>query len=187
MKRSRHICAAGEGGTVVILDSTTFAVLKTWEANYAIISDMDAQHDFIVLCGISLRAGGQYMNDTMVKVFDLKTLKALPPLPFPAGAAHVRMHPRMSTTSIVTSHTGQMHIVDLMNPNTSNIKQANSLSSLMMLEIAPSGRALAIVDAECYIHLWGPSSNMHFAEVSNPIEYPDAVEVQDQVDWNGEK
>jgi len=186
MKRSRYICAATKNGSVNILDSMTFKLVKSWNAHASLINDMDAQHDFIVTCGYSLRQQQSYMLDPLVNVFDLKNMISLPPIPFPAGAAYVRMHPRMSTTSIVTSQLGQMHIVDLMNVNTSNVRQANVLSYLNMVEIAPSGEAIALADAECNVHLWGSPTRIRFAELSNPVEFADAEETQIQMDWNGE-
>ncbi|RDW85660.1 PAB-dependent poly(A)-specific ribonuclease subunit PAN2 [Coleophoma crateriformis] len=184
MQRSRYICGATKTGTVNILDSITFNVIKTWTAHSALVSDMDAQHDFIVTCGFSIRQLGNYMLDPLVNVFDLKNMKPLPPIPFPAGAAYVRLHPRMSTTCIVVGQTGQMHIVDLMNVNTSNVKQANCLTYLTYLEIAPSGEAIALVDAECNIHLWGSPSRIRFAEFSNPVDFPDPIDEVPTLDWS---
>jgi PAB-dependent poly(A)-specific ribonuclease subunit 2 len=186
MKRSRHICAATKTGAVKILDSINFSVIKTWNAHTSLINDMDAQHDFIVTCGYSLRQGQSYMLDPLVNVFDLKNMVSLPPIPFPAGAAYVRMHPRMSTTSIVVSQLGQMHIVDLMNVNTSNVRQANVLNYLSTVEISPSGEAVALADAECNIHLWGSPSRIRFAEVSNPVEFADPEDDHLTVDWSTE-
>jgi PAB-dependent poly(A)-specific ribonuclease subunit 2 len=184
MKRSRYICAATKNGAVNILDSISFKLIKTWHAHSSLINDMDAQHDFIVTCGYSLRQQQSYMLDPLVNVFDLKNMVSLPPIPFPAGAAYVRMHPRMVTTSIVVSQLGQMHIVDLMNVNTSNVRQANVLSYLSMVEIAPSGEAIALADAECNIHLWGSPSRIRFAELSIPVEFADPEEEHTQVDWS---
>ncbi|KAI1777276.1 PAB-dependent poly(A)-specific ribonuclease subunit PAN2 [Hypoxylon cercidicola] len=168
--RSRHICAATSTGAVHIIDSVSFQVAKVWNAHTAAINDMDAQHDFIVTCGYSMRQNGNYMPDPFVNVFDLKNMVSMSPIPFPAGAAYVRMHPRMSTTSIVMSQIGQMHVVDLMNPNTSNVRQANSLAFFSMIEIASSGEAVALADLDCFIHLWGSPNKMHFAEFATPIE-----------------
>lgn len=184
MKRSRYICAATTKGAVNILDPISLSVVKTWSAHTSMISDLDAQHDFIVTCGYSLRQGQSYMLDPLVNVFDLKNLISLPPIPFPAGAAYVRMHPRMSTTSIVVSQLGQMHVVDLMNVNTSNVRQANILTYLTMIEIAPSGEAIALADAECNVHLWGSPSRIRFAELSNPVEFADPEEENPPMDWD---
>lgn len=183
MKRSRYICAATKNGDVNILDSINFSLIKTWNAHSSLINDMDAQHDFIVTCGYSLRQGQSYLLDSFVNVFDLKNMISMNPIPFPAHAAYVRMHPRMSTTSIIVSQLGQIHIVDLMNVNTSNVRQANVLSYLSMVEIAPSGEAFALADAECNVHLWGSPSRIRFAELSNPVEFADPEE-DPQIDWS---
>jgi PAB-dependent poly(A)-specific ribonuclease subunit 2 len=183
MKRGRYICAATSSGTVDLLDPVTFAVVKTWNAHSALINDMDAQHDFIVTCGFSLRQGQNYVLDPFLNVFDIKKMSSMPPIPFPAGAAYVRMHPRMLTTSIVVSRSGQMHVVDLMNPNTSNVRQANVLSYLSMFEIAPSGDGLAITDAECYIHLWGSPTKLHFVDLATPVEFATPEDPPQHIDW----
>ncbi|KJZ76270.1 PAB-dependent poly(A)-specific ribonuclease subunit PAN2 [Hirsutella minnesotensis 3608] len=186
MKRGRYICAATKSGSVHLLDPVTFAVIKTWNAHSAIVNDMDAQHDFIVTCGYSLRQGQNYMLDPFLNVFDIKKMTSMPPIPFPAGAAYVRMHPRMLTTSIVISQTGQMHVVDLMNPNTSNVRQANVLTYLSMFEIAPSGEAIALADPECYIHLWGSPSKLHFVDLATPLEFAAPEEPAALIEWTSE-
>lgn len=186
MKRGRYICAAASNGSVDLLDPVTFAVVKSWNAHSALINDMDAQHDFIVTCGYSLRQGQNYMLDPFLNVFDIKTMSSMPPIPFPAGAAYVRMHPRMLTTSIVVSQTGQMHVVDLMNPNTSNVRQANILSFLSMFEIAPSGEAMVLADVDHHIHLWGSPSKLHFVDLATPLEFATPEEPTPQIDWTSE-
>ncbi|KAH6605888.1 hypothetical protein Trco_005041 [Trichoderma cornu-damae] len=183
MKRGRYICAATKNGSVHLLDPVTFAVVKAWHAHSALINDMDAQHDFIVTCGYSLRQGQNYMLDPFLNVFDIKKMSSMPPIPFPAGAAYVRMHPRLLTTSIVVSQSGQMHVVDLMNPNTSNVRQANVLTYLSMFEIAPSGEAMALADAECFIHLWGSPPKLHFVDLPAPIEFATPEETVPPLEW----
>ena len=177
MKRSRYICAATKTGAVDLLDPASFAVMKTWLAHSAMISHMDAQNDFIVTCGLSLRHGREYSIDSFLNVFDMKKMSSTPPIPFPAGAAFVRMHPRMSTTSIVISPQGLMHILDLVNPNTSKVRQANVLSFLSMFDIAPSGEALALADGEGHIHLWGSPSKIHFVDIPTPTPFAEPVAV----------
>ena len=186
MKLSRYICAATNSGSVDLLDPNTFKVVKTWKAHAAAINDMDAQNNFLVTCGFSPRQQQAFMLDPLANVFDLKTMMPLPPIPFHAGAAYVRMHPRMSTTGIVASQNGQMQVVDLMNPNTVNLRQAIVSSYLTQLELAPSGEALALADADCSIQLWGSPSKLHFAEFSNPVEFPDVPSVPAPMDWDSD-
>ncbi|KAF4345953.1 pab-dependent poly(A)-specific ribonuclease subunit PAN2 [Fusarium beomiforme] len=183
MRRGRYICAATQTGSINLLDPVTFAIVKSWNAHSALINDMDAQHDFIVTCGYSLRQGQNYMLDPFLNVFDIKKMSSMPPIPFPAGAAYVRMHPRMLTTSIVVSQSGQMHVVDLMNPNTSDVRLANVTSYLSMFEIAPSGEAIALTDGDCSIHLWGSPTKLHFVDLPTPIEFATPEEPLPNIDW----
>ncbi|GAP92580.2 putative PAB-dependent poly -specific ribonuclease subunit PAN2 [Rosellinia necatrix] len=183
-RSSRSVCAATPSGSVHIIDSINFQVLKIWNAHTARINDMDAQHDFIVTCGYSLRQQGNYMPDPFVNVFDLKNMVSMSPIPFPAGAAFVRMHPRMSTTSIVMSQMGQLHVVDLMNPNTSNVRQIHCLSYFTMIEIAPSGESVALADNDYSIHLWGSPSKIHFTEFGRPVETADAPSAVPRIDFD---
>ncbi|EDN99415.1 hypothetical protein SS1G_02269 [Sclerotinia sclerotiorum 1980 UF-70] len=184
MKRSRYICAATAHGSVSILDSYNFTVIKTWQAHTALINDMDAQSEYLLTCGYSLPQQGSYRLDTFVMVLDLKTLTTLPPIPFPPGAAFVRMHPRMLTTTYIVSQQGQIHIVDLINPNSSNVRQANVLSTLRSLEIASSGDAIALSDMENSVHIWGSPARFRFSEFSNPIEVADSDEKPVRTDWS---
>ena len=186
MKKSKYICAATRTGCVDLLDPITFKVVRSWQAHASYINDMDAQNDFIVTCGGSLKqqAAQTYMLDPYVNVFDLKNMTSMKPMPFPPLAAYVRLHPRMLTTSIVTSQHGQMHVVDIMNPNTSNVRYANVMSFINLFEIAPSGEALAMADTECNLQLWGSPSKIHFTDMALPVEMPKAEEPPPMVDWS---
>ncbi|KAK4119549.1 hypothetical protein N657DRAFT_581467 [Parathielavia appendiculata] len=188
MKKSKYICAATRTGCVDLLDPITFKIVRSWQAHASYINDMDAQNDFIVTCGGSLKqqAAQTYMLDPYVNVFDLKNMTSMKPMPFPPLAAHVRLHPRMLTTSIVTSQHGQMHVVDIMNPNTSNVRYANVMSFINLFEIAPSGEALAMADTECNIHLWGSPSKIHFTDMALPIDIPKAEEPLPMLDWSSD-
>lgn len=187
MKRGgQYICAATATGSVQLLDPKTFAVLKNWKAHMGWINDMDANSSFLVTCGWSPRQHYGNMLDPLAKVFDLKTLMPLPPVPFHAGAAFVRMHPRMLTTGIIASQGGQLQVVDIMNSSMMNLRQLNLIDSyLLSLEIASSGEALALADSQCGIHLWGSPTRMHFADYSNPTEFPDPLPFDTPtLDWS---
>lgn len=177
MKRGgQYICAATATGSVQLLDVKTLAVLKSWKAHMGWINDMDANSSFLVTCGWSPRQQFGNVLDPLAKVFDLKTLMPLPPVPFHAGAAFVRMHPRMLTTGIIASQSGQIQLVDIMNSSMVNVRQVNLVDSyLLSLEIAPSGDALVLADSMCSIQLWGSPSRMTFTNYSSPTEFADAT------------
>ncbi|KAJ5089883.1 hypothetical protein N7532_008567 [Penicillium argentinense] len=183
MKKSRYLCAATDTGAVNALSLSDFSVVKTWKAHGTAVNDMDARNDLLVTCGFSVRHLGSPIVDPLANVYDLKTLQPLPPIPFHAGAAYVRMHPKLHTTSFVASQTGQLQVVDLMNPNAINLRQAN-VSLMLGLDLSPSGEALAINDAEGSIHLWGSPTKIHFNELSKEMEFADVPTRPPPVDWS---
>ncbi|KAJ5399712.1 hypothetical protein N7465_010201 [Penicillium sp. CMV-2018d] len=185
MKKSRYLCAATDTGSVNALSLSDFSVVKSWKAHGTGVNDMDARNDLLVTCGFSVRHLGSPIVDPLANVYDLKTLTPLPPIPFHAGAAYVRMHPKLHTTSFVASQTGQLQVIDLMNPNSVNLRQAN-VSLVLGIDLSPSGEALAINDAECSIHLWGSPTKVHFNELSKETEFADVSARPPQVDWSSD-
>ena len=173
MRYSHYICAATSTGTINILDSDTLRIVKTLSTNNVGICDMDARNNYLVTCGWATRPQGTPMLASLANVYDLRAMVQLPPIPFHAGAAHVQMHPKMSTTCIIASQSGQLQVVDLMNANTVNLRQANISTYMSGLVLAPSGEALALSDADGFVHLWGSPAKLHFAEYSNATEFAD--------------
>lgn len=183
MRKSRYLCAATDTGSVNALSLGDFSVVKSWKAHGTAVNDMDARNDLLVTCGFSARHLGAPIVDPLANVYDLKTLTPLPPIPFHAGAAYVRMHPKLHTTSFVASQTGQLQVIDLMNPNSVNLRQAN-VTLMLGIDLSPSGEALAIIDAEAAIHLWGSPSKIHFNEMSKETEFADVPTRPPQVEWS---
>ena len=175
MKYCRYICAATSSGSINFIDPESFTIIKSWQAHTASIHSIDARNSYLVTCGMSNRPYGPPTLENLAKVFDLRKLEQLPPIPFPGGAAFVQLHPKMSTTSVVASQNGQIQLVDLMNPDTSNLHQVNLTSYMFTLTMAPSGAAWAMADQENTIHLWGSQKKLQFAEYSNPTEFSDEM------------
>ena len=112
------------------------------------------------------------------------------PVTFPVGAANVRLHPRMLTTGMITSRTGQLQTVDIMNNLMINVRQVSLVDAhLIGLEIAPSGQAMAIADSSCLIQLWGSPSQTRFANHSEPTDFADEVSLHKPADlgWSDNK
>lgn len=97
--------------------------------------------------------------------------RALPPIGFPAGAAFVRMHPKMSASAIIASQAGQFQVIDINNPAALRLYHANVTTYVTAMELAPSGDALALMDADGYLQLWGSPEKMRFTELMNPVEW----------------
>jgi len=183
----QYLCAASVDGIIHILDSTTCKTIRTWKAHSGWINDMDVRSDILVTCGWSPRQQQGFMLDHLANVFDLKTLMPLPPVPFPPGAAFVRMHPRMSTTCIIASQTGFMYAVDIMNSDSPSMKHANIYDThLTCMDLAPSGEALALADGKSAIHLWGSPLKCHFTEYSNPTIFSDPSQPNVPIGWGSD-
>ncbi|KAL8941516.1 MAG: hypothetical protein Q9216_002198 [Gyalolechia sp. 2 TL-2023] len=174
MRYCRYICAATNSGAINFLDPDTLDVIKSWQAYSSKVSDMDAQSNYLVTCGWSSRPYGGAFLESFAKVYDLRKLEQLPPIPFHGGAAYVQLHPKLSTTSILSSAIGQIQVVDLMNPNTSNLHQVILGNYMSHLVLAPSGAAWAIADNDGVVQIWGLSrSKLRFTESAALVEFAD--------------
>lgn len=175
MKLSRYVCAATSTGSVDFLDPGNFQVIKTWQAHNSKINSMDVKTDYLLTCGWSTKSYGAPQLETIVKVFDIKKMEVLAPMSFPAGAAFVQIHPRMSTTTLIASQHGQLHLVDFMNPDNAAMLHVQLMSVLTSMIISPSGNVWAIMDQDNAIHLWGSPEKLQFTETLQPTEFADEV------------
>jgi PAB-dependent poly(A)-specific ribonuclease subunit 2 len=55
--------------------------------------------------------------DPLVKVYDLRTMRPLPPIPFSAVPAFIHVLPKRSSSLAVVSNHGLINIVDVSNPS----------------------------------------------------------------------
>lgn len=185
MKRSqRFICCGTETGSVNLLDMSSLQVIKKLPAHHGAIADIDTQNNILLTCGFSPRPHNHHHLDPLVQVFDLRTYRPLPPIPFHAGAAFVRMHPKLANTAIVFSQSGQFHIVDITNPANVTLHHANIAHYLTSIDLAPSGEALAFADGEAQVQVWGHPEKIRFSEFSAPVEWPDIPVAQNPMDIN---
>ena len=175
MKFCRYICAATNTGFVNFLNPETFQVIKTWHAHASEVHDMDAHNNYLVTCGKAPRHFGPQMFEHFAKVYDLQKLQQLSPINFPGGAAFVRIVPKLSTTAVIATQAGRLQVVDLMNPDTVNLHQAD-VACIRNLTLAPSGSVWAMLDQDNAIRLWGGSrENLRYAENPSPTEFADDV------------
>ena len=169
MKYCRYICAATVTGSVDFLDPDTLTIVRQWQAQTSTFSRIDARSDFLVTCGWTQRSTGVLAPDPIAKVFDMKKMEQAPPISFPAGAAFVQIHPKMSTTCVIGSRSGQLQVVDMMNANTSNIRYLPSqLDEFIM---SPSGNIWILVDQANCVHVWGAPTKVNFNETSEDTEF----------------
>ena len=58
--------------------------------------------------------------DPLVKVYDLRTMRPLPPIPFSAVPAFIHVLPKRSSSLAIISNHGLINIVDASNPSASS-------------------------------------------------------------------
>lgn len=71
--------------------------------------------------------------DPLVKVYDLRSMKPLSPVPFPAGPAFIDLMPKRSSSLVITSNQGLVNIVDSSNPSS-----ANEFYQVLITSLTPS-------------------------------------------------
>lgn len=174
MRRGGHAIAVGTtSGAVDVVDPNSMKVLKTFQAHSGPISDLDCRDHIIMTCGRSIRKAGGFVADPLVAAYDMRAMKPLPPLPFPTGAAYLRIHPKLSTSCLVVSQSGQLQLLDLMNPANVYIHHAAVSSPISGLEIAGSADYVALSDESGFVHLWSSASPAGgFTEFAYPLEFP---------------
>ncbi|KAJ3043872.1 poly(A)-specific ribonuclease [Rhizophlyctis rosea] len=141
-------------------------------------------------CGFSLRKGAMVV-DPMVKLFDIRTMKSLPPLPFPVGPSLLKFHPKLSGTILAASQSGQFQICDVANQS-SNVSffQADISGFLSAVDFSSSGEILALGDSAGTISLWieqdEPKVNSYSraTEQADPLAPAPAVKILDDSPLN---
>ncbi|KAK9447889.1 ubiquitin carboxyl-terminal hydrolase-domain-containing protein [Limtongia smithiae] len=169
----RLICAGATSGEVALIDPVSLQVVRKIPAHSTNLTDLDARDNVLLTCGHTYR-GSSYLLDPLLNIYDLRTFRAQPPVPFPAGAAHVRLHPKLSTVCLISSATGQLQMLDFVNMDMTFLYQAN-IPYVSTLEFSSSGEYFALASNAGVVHIWGTPDSTQFTEYSRPTEYADAV------------
>lgn len=190
MRSTRHgkalICGTSHG-EIRIHDATdpVCPALHRMQAHSGSISDLTICGGSILTCGYHLRYG-TYNLESMVKVFDMRTLRPLIPIQFVAGPSFLRSHPKMTTSVMMLSQSGQLQTVDVGNPADLSLRQLTAMSYLTSFDISSSGDALVYTDAENNIHLWAVSHNVEprFSNLPSQTVFADFLNDPPSIDMS---
>ncbi|KAK9704495.1 poly(A)-specific ribonuclease [Basidiobolus ranarum] len=181
MKRSRLICCGSTSGEVTLRDPRTFKVEQRVQAHTGTISDLDVSGNLLLTCGFSHRAGS-LICDPYVKVYDVRTMKPLPPVPFSLGPTMIKFHPRYSSSVLVAAQGGQFQFCDIITPPIeTDYQQANVNGYVNCLDISASGEFVGLGDASNVIHIWSDRDEPIVSTYSRPLEFPDPIEYPEVV------
>lgn len=122
---------------------------------------------------------GRPLPDPLVRLYDIRTLRALPPVSFPPTPAFCILNPN-SSELVVTSQSGTMQTIDINRTGPGGYHQLDA-SYITSMALSPLGDYLAFGDAEGQIHLWTTHSDMSQKNPFNGYEgvkpeWPDEVE-----------
>ncbi|KAG7661987.1 PAN2 [[Candida] subhashii] len=200
---SKLLTLGRNNGSLELFDPISNSSVKTFNSHNGFISDMDVRGHYIATCGYSVRPkryhhhqhqmGAQtndYMVDPLVNIYDTRIMRAIAPVPFPAGATSVRFHPKLPNIVIISSNTGQIQFVDIFDQTNVYLYQAdlsptgpnqgNKPPQLSNLEISDNGDFLLFNDSYSNMHLWSitntGTSSKDFVNFPKPIDQPDVIE-----------
>ncbi|KAF8831781.1 hypothetical protein HHX47_DHR1001266 [Lentinula edodes] len=159
------------------------------KAHYGGIQGLQTTGNFVFTIGMSLRQAHPF-PDPLVKVYDLRNMRALPPISFAASPAFINVVPNRSATIAVTSNSGSISIVDASNFGgiSNDFSQIEDLTSFVTaVAISPTGAYLACGDADGMIHL---KSQVEGDEVvplngfeGRPVEWANPPEPLPELEW----
>ncbi|KAF8333955.1 ubiquitin carboxyl-terminal hydrolase-domain-containing protein [Cantharellus anzutake] len=157
--RSSHslLLAGGPDGKLRTFDLRT--TMREHEATDSIlahvggIQGLEVCGNYAVTIGWAMRQSRPH-PDPLVKVFDLRALKPLPPVQFSAGPSFINAHPRSTSTVMIASSQGLVHTIDISKPGSGGeFSQVDSNSFISAAAVSPNGAYLAFGDAEGSINL----------------------------------
>ncbi|THH31551.1 hypothetical protein EUX98_g2646 [Antrodiella citrinella] len=163
-------------------------VLHTATAHTSGIQAMQASGNFIFTIGAGIRQGRPF-PDPLVKVYDIRTMRPLPPVPFSGGGpSFLDRLPNRSSTIIVTSSEGLVNVVDVSNPADSEFYQLATPSYLTSAAVSSTGTFMAFGDSDGCIHLLTAAEDGIDMPLNGfegqPIEWADTPEPLPEVDWS---
>ncbi|CAX45153.1 pab1p-dependent poly(a)-nuclease, putative [Candida dubliniensis CD36] len=192
----KFLTIANSNGSLDIFDPISNTTVKTFSAHNGFISNLDVRGNYIATCGYSIKPKryhhhqpAEYMVDPLVNIYDTRIMRAIAPVPFPAGASSVRFHPKLPNIIIIASPTGQMQFVDIFDQTNVYLYQAdlsiptntttntNTKPKMSNLEISENGDFLVFNDSCDNMHLWSISpSSKDFVNFPQSIEQPDIID-----------
>ncbi|TPX39823.1 hypothetical protein SeMB42_g03619 [Synchytrium endobioticum] len=137
--------------------------------------DMDVAGHTLVSCGSSERSGTQ-VREPLVKIFDLRAMRSLPPVSFTAKASFVKFLPKLSSTALITSAKGTFQICDVLNSTSSiqfyAIEGIDAVpGQLTAFDVSSSGGVFIFGDATGVLYQFADHVESRINMYSRPSEY----------------
>ncbi|KAF8590468.1 hypothetical protein K439DRAFT_1329688 [Ramaria rubella] len=163
----------------------------TIRAHLGGVQGLDSAGNFVYSIGWGVRQS-RPVTDQFIKIYDLRMLRPLTPIPFLAEPAFINVHPRRSSTLIAASVHGLVNVIDILNQGTAppEFYQLDSAAFVTSTAVSHTGEYLAFGDADGAIHLLSTSSGEdgHYLPFNGPggrpIEWADTPEPLADIHWD---
>jgi PAB-dependent poly(A)-specific ribonuclease subunit 2 len=186
MHCDRFLACGGLDGKLRLMDPNLrkTRVEHTFDAHSGCIMDIAAKNDYIVTCGMSARsinpydksAPTQLIPDSFIKVFDLRMMRQVAPMPFHggqrAGPTLLKFLPHFSSQLIAVASTGQFEVVDVSNPSTMGSYGMVENEGLSCMAISGNGDYFGFGSMDGAIMQWGENEGVPINAQSNPTTMP---------------
>ncbi|KAL0243535.1 PAB-dependent poly(A)-specific ribonuclease subunit PAN2 [Cryptococcus tetragattii IND107] len=154
----RTVLAAGLSGQVTVLDPRTgFKAaqnISSVQAHTGGLSGADVQGNIVATWGWT-HMQGHPLPDPLIRLYDVRALRPLPPISFPSGPAFALLHPSSSSHIVVSSQQGMLQTIDMsLGPSASVFQQLDVSSYVTSMALSSRGDYLAFGDADGQLHVW---------------------------------
>ncbi|KAF5324935.1 hypothetical protein D9611_004584 [Ephemerocybe angulata] len=132
------------------------------KAHSGAVTGLQSTGNYVFTIGMGERQSRPY-PDPLVKVYDLRTMRALPPIPFSSGPAFIHVLPKRTSSIVVASMQGLVNIVDASDPAAAERIpdgfQLDVTTYVTSLAVSPTGAYIAAGDAEGVVHILSQSTD----------------------------
>lgn len=116
------------------------------------MSGADSQNNIIATWGWT-HMQGHPIPDPLVKLYDTRTLRPLPPISFSSGPAFVMLNPLEPSKLVIAGQQGMVQVADI-STGTNEFQQLDVSSFITSMALSPRGDYLAFGDGDGQLHLW---------------------------------
>ncbi|KAF9456453.1 ubiquitin carboxyl-terminal hydrolase-domain-containing protein [Collybia nuda] len=156
-------------------------------AHSSSIQGLQTTGNFAFTIGLGERQSRPY-PDPLVKVYDLRTMRPLPPIPFSSGPAFIQVLPKRPSTIAVISSEGLINIVDVSDPTaTSEFYQLDLASYLTSFSVSATAAYMGFGDADGTVHILSQTEAENAVPLNGfdgrAIEWADTPAPLTKVEW----
>jgi PAB-dependent poly(A)-specific ribonuclease subunit 2 len=186
MNSDRFLACGGLDGKLRLLDPSfrKTRVEHTFDAHTGCIVDVAASGDYIVTCGMASRsinpydksAPTQLIPDSFIKVFDLRMMRQVAPMPFHGGQRLgpniLTFLPHFTAQLVAVSSTGQVEVVDVSDPTNMGSYAAIENDCVTCMALSGNGDYMGFGAMDGAVMQWGENEGVPINTQSNPTTMP---------------